>query len=302
VPFFAIAGDAVKQSAIHCTALPSDSLVSVESVLNGIPVMPIRIEAKHADLNNGRPSFERILALLARSPADFPIVVTGETEPKENPELLIQSTLVQGGTLEAGKTVSVTIPIDVARQASFMLYAPGSNVTMQIKTVAGKILDEETPKTNPNVSFERVLDASVPLSLGYGVIDPKAGPWEIGLTASETPPGGGPFAVMATVESDLRMAAEATPGVTAVGQPVTLRAALQAPEAPQEARAMAEVRLEGSDAAPVEIEMSRVDDGAFSVTLIPDEPGDWTAIIALTGRDAAGNPFERLSVLGFVAQ
>lgn len=302
VPFFAIAGDAVKESAIHCTALPSDSLVSVESVLNGIPVMPMRIEAKHADLNNGRPSFERILALLARSPADFPIVVTGETQPKENPELLIQSTLVQGGTLEAGKTVSVTIPIDVARQASFMLYAPGSNVIMQIKTVAGKILTEETPKTNPNVSFERVLDASAPISLGYGVIDPKAGPWEIGLTASETPPGGGPFAVMATVESDLRMAAEAAPGVTAVGQPVTLRAALQAPEAPQEAGASAQVRLEGSDAAPVDIEMSRVDDGAFSVTVIPDEPGDWTAIIALTGRDAAGNPFERLSVLGFVAQ
>jgi hypothetical protein len=294
----AIAGDAVKET-IHYRAAQRQPGVGGE-----------RVERHPGDAHTHRSdtptrttasSFERILALLTRSPADFPIVVTGETQPKENPELLIQSTLVQGGTLEAGKTVSVTIPIDVARQASFMLYAPGSNVTMQIKTVAGKILDEETPKTNQR-ELPAGLDASVPLSLGYGVIDPKAGPWEIGLTASETPPGGGPFAVMATVESDLRMAAEATPGVTAVGQPVTLRAALQAPEAPQEVQATAQVRLEGSDAAPVEIEMSRGDDGALSVTIIPDEPGDWTAIIALTGRDAAGNPFERLSVLGVVAQ
>lgn len=302
VPFFGLAGDAVQESAIRCSALPSDSLVSVDSVLNGIPVMPDRIEAKHAELNNGRPAFGRILKLLARSPAEFPIVVTGETAPAENAELLVQSTLVQGGTLEAGKTVSVTIPIDVARQASFMLYAPGSTVTMQIKTVAGKILTEETPKTNPKVSFERVLEPSLPLSLGYGVIDPKAGPWEIGLTATDTPPGGGPFAVMATVESDLHMTAEVAPGSVPAGQTVTLRAALQAPETPQEAKATVQVRLEGSDTDPVAIEMAVGDDGAFTADFTPDQPGDWTAIVALTGKDAAGNPFERLSVLGFLAE
>ena len=302
VPFFAIAGDAVKETAIRCSALPSDSLVSVESVLNGIAVMPDRIEAKHAELNNGRPAFERILRLLARSPGDYPIAVQDETTPGDNAELLVQSTLVQGGTLEAGKTISVTIPIDLAREASFMLYAPGSTVTMQIKTVAGKILTEETPKTNPKVSFERVLEPSTPLSLGYGVIDPKAGPWEIGLTASETPPGGGPFAVMATVESDLRMSAEAAPGVVTVGQPVMLSATLQAPEAPQEVQAVAQVRLEGTDAGAVQIPLAPGDDGAFTAAFTPDHAGDWTAVVALTGLDATGNPFERLSVLGFQAQ
>lgn len=302
VPFFALAGDAVQESAIHCSALPSDSLVSVDSVLNGIPVMPDRIEAKHAELNNGRPAFERIFRLLARSPADYPIAVTGETKPSDNLELLVQSTLVQGGTLETGKTISVTIPIDIARQASFMLYAPGSTVTMQIKTVAGKILTEETPKTNPKVSFERVLEPSTPLSLGYGVIDPKAGPWEIGLTASETPPGGGPFAVMATVESDLRMTAEAAPGTVSAGQPVTLRAALAAPAPPQEVQAMAQVRLEGSNDTPREILLESNGDGVFAAGFTPDRPGDWTAVIALTGKDADGNPFERLSVLGFAVK
>jgi pimeloyl-ACP methyl ester carboxylesterase len=302
VPFFAIAGDAVKDAAIRCSALPSDSLVSVDSVLNGISVAPDRITAKHADLNNGRPAFERIFRLLARSPGDYPIVTEGETTPMENVELLVQSTLVQGGTLEAGKTVSVTIPIDVASQASFMLYAPGSRVTMQIKTVAGKILTEETPKTNPKVSFERILEPSTPLSLGYGVIDPKAGPWEIGLTASETPPGGGPYAVMATVESDLRMTAEAAPGITSAGETVVLRAALDAPAPPQEVRAVAQVRLEGSDAEPVEVVLAEGGDGVFAAEFIPDAPGDWTAVVALTGRDADGNPFERLSVLGFMAK
>ena len=302
VPFFAIAGDAVKQTAIRCSALPSDSLVSVDSVLNGIAVVADRIEARHADLNNGRPAFERILRLLARSPADYPIAVTGETEPHANPDLQLQSTLVQGGTLEAGKTVSVTIPIDLASQASFMLYAPGSTVTMRIKTVAGKILTEETPKTNLKVSFERVLDPSMPLSLGYGVIDPKAGPWEIGLTAAETPPGGGPYAVMATVESDLRMSAEVAPGTIPAGQPVTLRAQLQAPAPAQDVRAVAQVRLEGSGTEPIEVPLVAGEDGAYAAEFTPDQPGDWTALVAITGRDAAGNPFERLSVLGFLAR
>jgi len=302
VPFFAIAGDSVKQTAIRCSALPSDSLVSVDSVLNGIAVMADRIEARHADLNNGRPAFERMLRLLARSPADYPIAVTGETQPQPNPELQLQSTLVQGGTLEAGQTVSVTIPIDLASQASFLLYAPGSTVTMRIKTVAGKILTEETPRTNPKVSFERVLDPALPLSLGYGVVDPKAGPWEIGLTAAETPPGGGPYALMATVESDLRLTAEVAPGVASAGQPVMLRARLEASTRPQTAQANAQVRLEGSEAQPVEVSMVAGADGVYTAEFTPDRPGDWTVVIAITGRDGAGNPFERLSVLGFLAQ
>ncbi len=302
VPFFALAGNAVRESAIRCSAVPSDSLVSVDSVLNAIPVMADRIEAMHSELNTGRPSFERILRLLARSPADYPILVKDETQPLPNAELLVQSTLVQGGTLEAGKTVSVTIPIDVARSASFMLYAPGSTVTMRIKTVAGAILTEETPKTNPNVSFERLLDPGIPLSLGYGVIGPRAGAWEIGLTASQTPAGGGPFAVMATVDSDLRMTAEVTPPIVAARQPVTLRAALQAPAPPQAVRAIALVRLEEGAAEPIQVPLEQVGDGAFAATFTPDRAGDWTVTIALTGRDASGAPFERLSVLGFTVQ
>jgi hypothetical protein len=62
------------------------------------------------------------------------------------------------------------------------------------------------------------------------------------------------------------------------------------------------VRLEGSDTDPVAIEMAVGDDGAFTADFTPDQPGDWTAIVALTGKDAAGNPFERLSVLGFLAE
>jgi pimeloyl-ACP methyl ester carboxylesterase len=300
VPFYAIAGDAVKESAIKCSAVPSDSLVSVDSVLHGIPVMPITLEARHADLNNGRPSFERILGLLARGPAEYPIVVKDETTPKLNPELMVQSTLVQGGTLETGKPVTVTIPIDLARSASFMLYAPGSTVTMQIKTVAGKILTEETPITNPKVSFERVLEPATPMSLGYGVLDPKAGPWEIGLTASDTPPGGGPFAVMATLDTDLRMSAEASPGLVKTGQPVALRASLEAAEPPLEVAAVVLVR-EARDAREVEIPLAAGPDGTFVAEFSPPAPGLYSAVLSVTGKDAAGNPFQRMSVLGFEA-
>ena len=192
VSFFAIAGDAVKTKlAFRCTDLPTDRYASVSSVLNGIAVSPDQIAVTHSELNTERAAFERIFASLARSPADYPITMDPVSSPAGSLEK-VQNTLVQGGTLIAGKTISVTIPVDQARNANFILFAPGSAVSMTIKTVAGRILTEDTPKTNPNVTFERVLDESIPLTLGYGVVAPKAGAWEIGLTTRRLHPAAVP--------------------------------------------------------------------------------------------------------------
>ena len=309
VPFFAIAGDAVKTKlAFRCTEIPTDRYVSVRSVLNGIVVSPDQIEGTHTDLNNGRSSFERIFASLARSPADYPIVMDPTTTPASGSET-VQNTLVQGGTLRVGETVSVTLPIDQARSASFILLAPGSTVSMTIKTVAGKILTEATPKTNPNVTFERVLDTSIPLTLGYGVQGPKAGAWEIGLTAQETPPGGGPFAVVATLDTDLVMSGEVKPGMVRAGSPVILSATLSAPVPLQSAT----VRAEIWDGAPAggrpQVELhddgqhqdGLAADGAYAATWTPVAAGEHTVLITAAGNDGTGVPFERLVVLGVQA-
>lgn len=295
VPFFAIAGDAVRKAiAIRCTELPTDRYVSVRSVLQGVAVSPEQIEGIHSDLNNREDSFERIFRSLARSPEDYPIRMVGETTPANAPEQ-VQSTLVQAGTLAAGETVSVTLTIDQARSASFILLAPGSQVSMTIKTVAGAILTEATPLTNPNVTFERVLDESEPLSLGYGVVNPRAGAWEIGLTARETPPGGGPFAVLATMDSDLQMSAAASLGTTAVGQPVQIRAALAG--AAQDVIMRAELRSATPGAEPLTVDMTAFGD-EYVVLWNPVAAGEYTVVVQAEGRDGAGNPFERLSVLG----
>jgi pimeloyl-ACP methyl ester carboxylesterase len=311
VPFFAIAGDAVKAGAIaiRCTETPTDRYVSVNSVLHGVSVGPDTIDAIHSDLNNGRPTFERIFPSLARSPNEYPITVSDQTEPSLSPLELIQTTVVKGGTLKAGETTTVTIPIDQARNASFILFAPGSQVSMTIKTVAGKILTEETPKTNPNVTFERVFDQSLPLSLGYGVLNPKAGNWEVGLTARETPAGGGPFAVVATVDTDLTMTAEADPAVTGPGADVTLRAELRSAAAPKEVTVQAKVREEATGSIT---EVKLFDDGAhgdgaagdgvFAAPWRPKKAGEYTVVIAATGKDSTGSAFERLSVIGVQAE
>jgi pimeloyl-ACP methyl ester carboxylesterase len=123
VPFFAIAGDAVRQQiAIRCTELPTDRYVSVRSVLQGVAVSPDQISGIHSDLNNRQDSFERIFESLARSPRDYPIQMVDQTTPVIAPEH-VQSTLVQAGTLQAGQLVSVTLTIDQARSASFILLA-----------------------------------------------------------------------------------------------------------------------------------------------------------------------------------
>jgi hypothetical protein len=216
------------------------------------------------------------------------------TTPLAEPEQ-VQSTLVQAGTLTVGETVSVTLTIDQARSASFMLLAPGSEVSMTIKTVAGKILTEETPKANPNVTFERTLDDSAPVSLGYGVVGPKAGAWEIGLTAKTTPPGGGPFAVLATMDTDLTLAAQASPGSPGAGEPVRLTAQLSGTQPPQEAAARARIASATGDTTTLDL---APDGDGFSATWTPDGAGEYTIAIEVTGTDGAGNPFERLAVLG----
>jgi hypothetical protein len=291
--------------AIRCTAAPTDRYVAVDSVLRGVSVGADTIEAIHSDLNNGRPTFERIFASLARSPGEYPITVPAPTEPAIVRPELIQTTLVKGGTLVAGETTTVTIPIDQARDASFILFAPGSQVSMTIKTVAGKILTEETPKTNPNVTFERVFDQSLPLSLGYGVLNPKAGAWEVGLTARETPPGGGPFAVVATVDTDLVMTAEASPAVAAAGSDVTLRATLAPVDALMEVTVQAQVR-DGTGESVTAVQLlddgshgdGATGDGTFAATWRPEKAGEYTIVIAATGKDGAGSAFERLAVIG----
>jgi hypothetical protein len=295
VPFFGLAGDAVQEKvAIRCTELPTDRYVSVRSVLQGVSVTPDQIEGFHSDLNNGRASFERIFASIARSPGEYPIQMAPITEPLTTPER-VDSTLVQGGTINAGQTVSVTITLDQATEASFILYAPGSTVNMRIKTVAGAILTEETPATNPNVTFERIVDSDLPLSLGYGVINPRAGAWEIGLTAVETPPGGGQFALVATLQSDLQLDAGVTPAIAAVGQPVAVSARLTSPQPVQGATVQAQI---AGGAGTDLIFLSADGQGGFAGQWTPETAGEYTVEVMATGLNDAGQPFERLGVLG----
>jgi hypothetical protein len=179
-----------------------------------------------------------------------------------------------------------------------MLLAPGSEVSMTIKTVAGRILTEETPLTNPNVTFERTTDENGMVSLGYGVIEPRAGAWEIGLNAKKTPPGGGPFAVLATMDTDLGMTAEVEPAVARSGQPVAIRAQLLGPQPPAQAVAQARITAPSGEVSVLPLTAPATDGASFSGAWTPAANGEYTIVIEVTGADAAGNLFERLSVLG----
>ena len=73
---------------------------------------------------------------------------------------------------------------------------------------------------------------------------------------------------------------------------------------PERSYAVGELDLAKLKLAPPETTL-RLDTRPGELWLLsPDNtaPGDWTVVIAMTGRDGAGNPFERLSVLGFLAQ
>ncbi len=120
--FFALAGDAVKDKvAIRCTELPTDRYVSVNSVLHGVSVVPGQIAELHSDLNN-----LSAIALSASLPCsrvrrpDYPIEMVDD-RCGAGPLEQVQGTLVQGGTIQANEPVTLTITLDQAEDASFIL-------------------------------------------------------------------------------------------------------------------------------------------------------------------------------------
>jgi pimeloyl-ACP methyl ester carboxylesterase len=311
VPIFAIAGNAIKGgAAIRCSETPTDRYVSVDSVLRGIPVQPDEISALHGELSTGQPTFERIFASLARSPDDYPIRTDNTTTPAIAQRDTVQNTIVQGGVLQAGAPVTLTINVDQARSASFILYAPGSVVSMSIKTVAGRVLTEESPQSNASITFERVLDDNTPLTLGYGVAGPRAGVWEIYLTAKTTPPGGGPFALAATLDTDLIMSADAQPAIARAQSPVVLSVRLSAANSVQKAHVRAQVRREGRGEAAATLDLfddGKHGDGAendnlFAAMWTPNQAGEYAVAITATGIDGSDSPFERMSLVAVQVQ
>jgi hypothetical protein len=98
------------------------------------------------------------------------------------------------------------------------------------------------------------------------------------------------------MDTDLALTAEAAPAAARVGQPIRLAATLSAPVAPQGVSVTAQVR-DAAGGEPMVIDLP-AEGAGYGASWTPSAPGEYTIVIQATGADAAGNPFERLAVLG----
>ncbi len=131
-----------------------------------------------------------------------------------------------------------------------------------------------------------------------GCLEARARAWEIGLRARSTPPGGGPFALVAALQTELRLSAAAEPGRDARSAGDAARI-----EVRMRPRLSWSLGRQAREAVPLFDDGQHGDgaagDSVFAATWTPEISGEITVHqVMATGTNAAGNPFERLSVLG----
>lgn len=311
VPFFVLAGDPVHDfAALVCTSVPTDVFVSVGSAAGAIPVQAEMMPVRHGEQTGSPAVFATVLQSLSRGPQEYPIPLPTAPAVAPTDTAGLQVSLVDSGTLSAGRPASVSVTVDQAEAASFILYAPGQDVEMSILSSAGQSITTETAKTAPDVSAATVEGRGTTATQGFKIEKPGAGQWQLILTPRAGAKTDGAFyAVAAFLQSDLRMTLETPSPVVPAGQSVPIRAILSGPASLETTAVTAEVRDARGDVVG-EAEMlddgahndSQAGDGVFGGSWTPARAGLYTVAVTTTGRNVAGNAFQRLGVLALEAQ
>jgi len=126
--------------------------------------------------------------------------------------------------VDAGGSTELTINIEPGLSvASFALYDASRSVTTVVRGASGNII-ELTPETN---GFIRVTDPSTMLYLGYGFQNPRPGPWQITVQATEsTPASGADFAISVYFVGGAKLEATSSTLVPQINEQVRLDAGL----------------------------------------------------------------------------
>lgn len=311
VPFFVLAGDPVQDfAALVCTPVPTDVFVSVESAAGGIPVVAERMPVRHGEQTRSPAVFSAVLQSLSRDPRDYPIPMptTPAVAPADTAGL--QVSLVDSGTLSRDRPTTINVTVDEAEAVSFLLYAPGQDVEMSILSSVGQSITSETAKSAPDVSVGTDDGRGATATQGFSTKKPRAGRWQLILTPKAGARRDGLFyAVAAFLKSDLHLRGETPSPVVPAGQPIPIHATLSGPVAAETATAIATV-LDGRGNTVAEVTLfddgahddGQAGDGAFGGTWTPARSGPYTVAVTASGRDRAGNAFQRLEILAVEAR
>jgi len=232
VEFYDLGGTAINETfKSPCTSVPNDTVVSFDSI-NAILLQSSQLEVIHSNLTLSEQAFTGFVKPLLQKPAGS-FVSQPDPAPVAPTDSPLDFTRVYTGHVDAGGSTEITINVepDIA-VASFALYDASRSVTTIVRGASGNII-ELSAETN---GFIRVDDPTSLLYLGYGFQNPRPGPWNVTVQATEsTPVDGTDFAISvyfiggaklettsSTLVPQLRDDVELTANVLLNGQPLAI--------------------------------------------------------------------------------
>ena len=297
VPFHALAGTKLLDGIQSpCTSVPSDIVVSVESV-KAIPMPVEELPLLHTELNTSLEVFHKFVTpLLKTSPGKFETAM--DPAPGSEIPAEMQFTKTYTGHLDPGDVGEVSISIDPnVTVANFSLYDTSRSLEVKVTGASGKeiILD---PVKNGLI---QVQDPSTLVYLGYGFKQPKPGKWIVTLlTSAETPPEGADYAISANFTGGATISSQISSTVPLSGEVVTISAKLMDGDIPVRLEsAKAEIRK--PDGATESIDMI-IHENASTLEIIPKINGIYGIQVIISARSRDGDFIDRAAYLSFEAQ
>ncbi|CAG0991425.1 partial Lipase EstA, partial [Anaerolineae bacterium] len=196
VPFTVIAGTPIVEAVKSpCAAVPSDLAIAFDSA-SGIIAPVKQSDAWHTDLNMSERVFaDFVKPLLQKTIGEFP--VEPDPAPRAPTEDDLQFTQVFTGHVSAGASETRTINIDTVTVANFALFDPTRSLTITVRGATGNVIALDPTRNGLVV----VKDPATLVYLGYGFTNPRPGPWQVTLAATnETPSSGADYALTAQLK------------------------------------------------------------------------------------------------------
>ncbi len=304
IEFYDLGGTAISESfKSPCTDVPNDTVVSFASI-NAIPLQSSQLNVIHSDLTLSRDAFDSFVKPLLQKPAGAflsppdPFDQTqGKPAPVKPTASQLQFTRVYTGHVEAGGSTDLTINIDQdVSVASFALFDPSRSVTTVVRGANGNVI-ELSPQAN---GFIRIDDPSSLFYLGYGFQNPRPGPWNITVQATETTPAdGADFAISVYFVGGAKLEAASGTLVPQINDTVEFVANLSLNGQSLEiTEARAEIKGADGNVETLDFPPGR----NVSVTWTPRQPGVYAVDVIVTGIAPDGSTLERTDFLAIEVQ
>lgn len=296
VPFTVIAGTPIVNPVTSpCTSVPSDLAIALESA-RGIRAPIVQTDALHTDLNTSEQVFaEFVKPLLQKTVGQFPN--EPDPAPVPSPGEALQFTHVITGHVSAGSSATETINIDNVTVASFALFDPTRSLTVTVRGATGNVIALDPTRNGLVV----VKDPATLVYLGYGFANPRPGPWQVTLQATDaTPSTGADFAITAHLQGGAVLNAQASTLFPKPDEPVELTAQLQlAGQALAVRDGQARIRYPSGELRTFPLTLSS---GDLRLTWQSAQPGLYSADIDVNGNAPDGTTIERSAFLSLQVQ